>query len=134
MGFQLKLLEKAYFIVKMTGLAMVRLASSDFWKALQDIMWTHDLNHLEFNGFKQGSSLMSNQMIWFGEWKVWHLNQIENTFTAWRSASYIWSVPPQSSPLITHCEWVLSMVVIAIYWRFYTLFKHFFKDSQRNCQ
>ena len=33
MGFQLKLLEKAYFIVKMTGLAMVRLASSDFWKA-----------------------------------------------------------------------------------------------------
>ena len=38
MGFQLKLLEKAYFIVEMTGLAMVRLASSDFWKALQDIM------------------------------------------------------------------------------------------------
>ena len=33
MGFQLKLLEKAYFIVKMTDLAMVRLASSDFWKA-----------------------------------------------------------------------------------------------------
>ena len=33
MGFQLKLLEKAYFIVKMTGLAMVWLASSDFWKA-----------------------------------------------------------------------------------------------------
>ena len=33
MGFQLKLLEKAYFIVKMSGLAKVRLASSDFWKA-----------------------------------------------------------------------------------------------------
>ena len=32
-AFHLKLLEKAYFIVKMTGLAMVRLASSDFWKA-----------------------------------------------------------------------------------------------------
>ena len=36
MGFQLKLLEKAYFIVEMTGLAMVRLASSDFWKAPLD--------------------------------------------------------------------------------------------------
>ena len=34
MGFQLKLLEKAYFIVKMTGLAMVQLASSDFWNVL----------------------------------------------------------------------------------------------------
>jgi len=34
MGFQLNLLEKAYFIVKMTGLAMVRLASSYFWEAL----------------------------------------------------------------------------------------------------
>ena len=33
MGLQLKLLEKAYFIVKMTSLAMVWLASSDFWKA-----------------------------------------------------------------------------------------------------
>ena len=29
---QQKLLEKAYFIVKMTGLVMVWLASSDFWK------------------------------------------------------------------------------------------------------
>ena len=29
---QQKLLEKAYFIVKMTGLVMVWPASSDFWK------------------------------------------------------------------------------------------------------
>ena len=28
-----KLLEKVYFIVKMTGTAMVKPASSDFWKA-----------------------------------------------------------------------------------------------------
>jgi len=33
MGFQQKLLEKDYFIFKMTGLTMVRPASSDFWKA-----------------------------------------------------------------------------------------------------
>ena len=32
MVLQQKLLEKAYFIVKMTGLVMVWLASSDFWK------------------------------------------------------------------------------------------------------
>ena len=31
MGFQLRLSEKVYFIVKMTGLVMVRLASSDFF-------------------------------------------------------------------------------------------------------
>ena len=31
--FQQKLLEKAYFILKLTGRAMVRPASSDFWKA-----------------------------------------------------------------------------------------------------
>ena len=30
------LLGKAYFVVKMTGPAMVRLASSDFWKAPQE--------------------------------------------------------------------------------------------------
>ena len=33
MVFQQSLLEKAYFIAKMSGLAMVRPASSDFWKA-----------------------------------------------------------------------------------------------------
>ena len=32
MVFQQKLLEKAYFIDKMTGLAIIRPASSDFWK------------------------------------------------------------------------------------------------------
>jgi len=31
--FSSKLLEKAYFIFKMTGAAMVQPASSDFWKA-----------------------------------------------------------------------------------------------------
>ena len=34
MVFQQKLLGKSYFIVKMTAPAMVRPASSDFWKAL----------------------------------------------------------------------------------------------------
>ena len=33
MVFQQNLLENAYFITKMPGLAMVRPASSDFWKA-----------------------------------------------------------------------------------------------------
>ena len=33
MVFQQNLLEKAYFIAKMSGLTMVRPASSDFWKA-----------------------------------------------------------------------------------------------------
>ena len=44
--------------------------------------------------FKHGTSHTSNQMIWFGEWKVWHLNLTENTYTAWRSASCIkfWNV------------------------------------------
>ena len=32
-GFSAKPLEKANFIVKLTGLAMVRMASSDKWKA-----------------------------------------------------------------------------------------------------
>ena len=32
MVFQQNLLEKAYFFVKMTGPAMVRPASSEFWK------------------------------------------------------------------------------------------------------
>ena len=32
MVFQQNLLEKVYFIAKMSGLTMVRLASSDFWK------------------------------------------------------------------------------------------------------
>ena len=36
MGFQQKLLEKAYFTFKMTGPAMVRPASSDFWKVPLD--------------------------------------------------------------------------------------------------
>ena len=35
MVFQQKLLKKGYFIVKMTGLAIIRLASSDFQKAPQ---------------------------------------------------------------------------------------------------
>ena len=34
MVFQQKLLGKSYFTVKMTAPAMVRQASSDFWKAL----------------------------------------------------------------------------------------------------
>ena len=33
MVFQQNLSEKAYFIAKMSSLAMSRLASSDFWKA-----------------------------------------------------------------------------------------------------
>ena len=33
MFFQQNLLEKAFFIAKMSGPAMVRLANSDFWKA-----------------------------------------------------------------------------------------------------
>jgi len=33
-GFHQKLLGKTYFIFKMTGLATVRLVTSDFWKAL----------------------------------------------------------------------------------------------------
>ena len=33
MVFQQNLFEKAYFIVKMSGLAMAWPASSDFWKA-----------------------------------------------------------------------------------------------------
>ena len=33
MVFQQNLQEKAYFIAKMSNLAMSRLASSDFWKA-----------------------------------------------------------------------------------------------------
>ena len=33
MVFQQNLLENAYFIAKMPGLAMVRPASSDLWKA-----------------------------------------------------------------------------------------------------
>ena len=32
MVFPQKIFENAYFIVKMTGLAMVQPASSDFWK------------------------------------------------------------------------------------------------------
>ena len=35
MVFQQKLLEKACIIVKMTGLTIICLASSDFWKAPQ---------------------------------------------------------------------------------------------------
>ena len=34
--FRQNLLDKDYFVVKMTGPAMVRLASSDFWKAPQE--------------------------------------------------------------------------------------------------
>ena len=33
MVFQQNLLEKAYFIAKVSGPAMIRPASSDFWKA-----------------------------------------------------------------------------------------------------
>ena len=93
-------------------------------------MRTHDLHHLEFNGFKHGTSHMSNQMIWFGEWKVWHLNLTEN---AWRSASYIWNVPIISInytlcvSIIYGCYYKYLLEVLYI---FYT----FFKDSQRNCQ
>ena len=36
MVFQQNLLEKAYFIAKMSGLTMVRPVSSDFWKAPLD--------------------------------------------------------------------------------------------------
>ena len=32
MVFQQNLVEKAYFVAKMSGLTMVRLATSDFWK------------------------------------------------------------------------------------------------------
>ena len=36
-GFSAKTLGKSYFIVKTTAPAMVRTASSDFWKALLEI-------------------------------------------------------------------------------------------------
>ena len=36
MVFQQNVLEKAYFIAKMSGLTMIRRASSDFWKAPLD--------------------------------------------------------------------------------------------------
>ena len=36
MVFQQNLLEKSYFIAKMSGLAMVRPISSYFWKAPRD--------------------------------------------------------------------------------------------------
>ena len=39
MVFQQNLLENAYFITKMPGLAMVRPASSDFWKAPLEKNW-----------------------------------------------------------------------------------------------
>ena len=35
-GFSQNLLEKVYFIAKMSGLTMIRRASSDFWKAPLD--------------------------------------------------------------------------------------------------
>ena len=38
MGFQQKPVDKADFIVKITGLAMVRPASSDKWKALLELV------------------------------------------------------------------------------------------------
>ena len=41
--FQQKLLEKAYFFVKMTGPAMVWPAISDFWKAPL-VTWVVDPN------------------------------------------------------------------------------------------
>ena len=40
MIFQQKFLGKAYFIVKMTGPAMVRPAKFDFWKAPLDLFLT----------------------------------------------------------------------------------------------
>ena len=39
MVFQQNLLQKTYFIAKMSGLAMVRPASSDFWKASVDSVY-----------------------------------------------------------------------------------------------
>ena len=39
MVFQQNLLEKAHFIAKMSGLTMVRPASSDFWKAPGVYKW-----------------------------------------------------------------------------------------------
>ena len=38
-GFSANLLEKAYFIAKMSGLTIVRPASSDFWKAPLESMY-----------------------------------------------------------------------------------------------
>ena len=40
MVFRQKLLEKAYFIVQMTGPALVRSANSNFWKAPLDCKFT----------------------------------------------------------------------------------------------
>ena len=42
MVVQENLLEKAYFVAKMSGLAMVRPASSDFWKTPQ--VYVHFVN------------------------------------------------------------------------------------------
>ena len=47
-GFSAKLLETVYVIYKMTGLAMVQLASSDFWKApLVLILLREDSNYVK---------------------------------------------------------------------------------------
>ena len=53
--FHQKLLEKAYFIFKITDAAMVRPASSDFWKALNaadsKCLWMKIAGRLcDFNG------------------------------------------------------------------------------------
>ena len=44
MIFQQKLLGKAYFIVKMTGPAIVRPGSSDFWKATKEAFHLSDFS------------------------------------------------------------------------------------------
>ena len=43
MGFQQKPLEKADFIVKLSGLAMARPTSSDKWKAPLGLVWAEIL-------------------------------------------------------------------------------------------
>ena len=46
MVFQQNLLEKTYFTAKMPGLAMVWLASTDFWKAPSDCLTLNDLTRI----------------------------------------------------------------------------------------
>ena len=54
MVFQQNLIEKAYFIAKMSGPTMVRPASSDFWKAPWD----------EYNNENEIFSILSITRAW----------------------------------------------------------------------
>ena len=57
MGFQQKPLEKADFNVKLSGLAVVRPASSDKWKAPLGLVWAEILMQMELKLRKGKCSL-----------------------------------------------------------------------------